>query len=80
MWTQKILDTETCYHKTNCFQETIESSLQRQRIDGFINDQDIAELRYIKDLWGNLLNSISTYINGCVFVKRDIITFLLKFM
>ena len=77
-WTQKLLDTETCYHKTENFQESIELSLRRQQIDGFINEQDMAELRYIKDLWVNLLNSISTYNNGCVFVKRDIITFLLE--
>ena len=77
-WTQKLLDTETCYHKTDNFQENIEASLRRQQIDGFINEQDMAELRYVKDLWVNLLNSISTYNNGCIFVKRDIITFLLE--
>ena len=77
-WTQKLLETETSYFKTETFRETIESSLQRQQLDGFINDQDLAELTYIKDLWINLLNSISTYNNGCIFVKRDIITFLLE--
>ena len=77
-WTQKLLDTETYHHKTDNFQENIEASLRRQQIDGFINEQDMSELRYVKNLWVNLLNSISTYNNGCIFVKRDIITFLLE--
>ena len=75
-WTQKLLETETSYFKTETFKEAIETSLQRQQLDGFINTQDHAELTYIKDLWINLLNSISTYNSGCIFVKRDIITFL----
>ena len=77
-WTQKLLETKTSYFKTETFQAAIETSLQRQKLDGFINTQDLAELTYIKDLWINLLNSISTYNNGCIFVKRDIITFLLQ--
>ena len=75
-WTQKLLETENSYFKTGTFRETIETTLQKQMLDGLINTQDLAELTYIKDLWINLLNSISTYNNGCIFVKRDIITFL----
>ena len=76
-WTQRILDTETCLGKTVGFREKIEASLHRQQLDGFLNHQDIAELRYIADLWAKLLNSISSYAIGCEFVKRDIVTSLL---
>ena len=77
-WTQKVIDAETRHSKTANFRENIEASLRRQQLDGFLNVQDIAELRYIADLWTNLLNSISSYTIGCEFVKRDIITFLLE--
>ena len=40
--------------------------------------RDLTELRYIADLWTNLLNATSCYAVGCVFVKRDIITYLLE--
>ena len=77
-WTQKILDAETRYSRTVSFRENIEASLQRQLLDGFLNHHDIAELRYIADLWTNLLHSTSSYSIGCEFAKRDIITFLLE--
>ena len=78
-WTQKVLDVEVRHSKTANLRENIEDSLRRQQQpDGFLNDQDIDELRYIADLWTNLLNSISSYTIGCEFVKRDIITFLLE--
>ena len=38
--------------------------------------QDIAELYYITDIWVNLLHATSCYSVVCVFVKRDIITYL----
>lgn len=77
-WTCKILDAESRLEKTASFRETIEASLRRQQLDGFLNHQDIAELRYIAELWTNLLNSTSAYTIGCEFVKRDIITYLLE--
>ena len=77
-WTRRVLDVEALYSKTANFRQNIEESLRRQQQDGFLNHHDIAELRYIADLWVNLLNSISSYTIGCEFVKRDIITFLLE--
>ena len=78
-WTQRILDVETrCNNKTATFRQTIEESLRRQQLDGFLNHHDLYELRYIADLWANLLQATSCYTVGCTFVKRDIITYLLE--
>ena len=77
-WTSQILDAETRREKTASFRESIEASLQRQQLDGFLTTHDISELRYIADLWTNLLNCTSSYTIGCEFVKRDIITYLLE--
>ena len=70
-WTQKTLDVETRLNTTVSFREKIEASLHRQQLDGFLNHQDIAELRYITGLWTRLLHSTSSYPIGCIFVKRD---------
>ena len=77
-WTDQILDSESRYEESRSYRESVEASLRRQQIDGFLNHQDVAELRYIADLWTNLLNCISSYKIGCEFVKRDIITYLLE--
>ena len=77
-WTDQIVDAETRYEKTATFREKIEATLQRQQLDGLLNPQDISELRYITNLWINLLNCTSTYTIGCEFVKHDIITYLLE--
>ena len=47
-------------------------------LDTFLTSQDISELRYIANIWVNLLNCTSSYTIGCEFVKRDIITYLLE--
>ena len=60
-WTQKILDAETSLGTTVSIREKIEASLHRQQLDGFLNNKDIAELRYIADLWTRLLHSTSSY-------------------
>ena len=77
-WTDQILDSESRYEKSRSYRESVEASLRRQQLDGFLNHQDVAELRYIADLWTNLLNCISSYTIGCEFVKQDIITYLLE--
>ena len=78
-WSQRILDEESRYNnKATSFRQTIEESLRRQQLDGFLNHHDISELRYIADLWTNLLQATSCYTIGCTFVKRDIITYLLE--
>ena len=44
-----------------------------KQLVGFLTTHDITELRYITDLWVNLMNAISCFTVGCVFVKRDMI-------
>ena len=60
------------------FRQTIKESLRRQQLDGFLTAHNIAELQSIADLWTNLLNATSCYTVGCVFVKRNIITYLVE--
>ena len=78
-WSEQILDVESrCTNKVASFRKTIEESLRRQQLDGFLNPHDVSELRYITDLWTNILHATSCYTVGCIFVKRDIITYLLE--
>ena len=76
-WMCKILDAESRLEKTASFRENIEASLRRQQQDGFLNHQDIAELRHIADIWSDLMNYVSSYTVGCKFVKHGIIEGLL---
>ena len=78
-WSERILSIESRYtNKVASFQKTIEESLARQQLDGFLNHQDVSELRYISSVWTNLLQATSCYTVGCISVKRDIITYLLE--
>ena len=75
-WTQRILDTESRLCKSADFRQQIEESLIRQQKDGFLSKYDLQEIRYVADLWKNLLDATSCYAVGCA-VQRDIITSLL---
>ena len=78
-WTQRILDVDSrCNSKAASFRQTIEESLRRQQLDGFLNHQDISELRYIANMWTNLLQAVSCYTVRCASAKRGIITYLLE--
>ena len=72
-----MLDAESRYSRPESFRQQIEDSIRRLQLDGLLTSHDITELRYITDLWSNLLNEVSSYRIGCVFVIRDIITLLL---
>ena len=76
-WMCKILDAESRLEKTASFRQNIEASLRRQQQDGFLNHQDIAELRHVADIWTDLMNCVSSYTVGCKFVKHGIIEGLL---
>ena len=78
-WSKRILSVESRYNvKVASFRKTIEESLMRQQLDGFLNYQDISEIRNIADVWTKLLQATSCYMVGCISVKRDIITYLLE--
>ena len=69
-WTQRILDSESRHRTTlGNFRETIEESLRREQLDGFLTAHNLTELRYI---------ATSCYTVSCIFIKRDIITYLLE--
>lgn len=77
-WSSKVLDAESNQSTSATFQQTIEDSLRRQQLDGFLCSQDLSELRYVAQLWTELLNASSCYALGCIFVKRKILTILLE--
>ena len=77
-WSGRILDAESRYRRSMSFRDQIEESLKRQEKDGFLNPHDLAELRYIADLWTKLLNTISYHAIGCEIVKRNVMMLLLE--
>jgi hypothetical protein len=77
-WSRRLVDAECLHARSTDFRSTVESSLYRQQLDGFLSIHDVGELRYTTDLWVELLNSLSSYLVGCVFLKRNVISLLLK--
>ena len=77
-WSRRIVDAECLHARSTDFRSNVESSLYRQQLDGFLSIHDVGELRYTTDLWVELLNSLSSYLVGCVFLKRNVISLLLK--
>ena len=78
-WSERILSIESIYtNKITNFRKTIEESLATRQLDGFLNHQDVSEIRYISNVWTNLLQATSCYTVGCISVKRDIIRYLLE--
>ena len=45
-WSQRVLDVESKHSKAINFQQSIDNSLLRQQLDGFLCSQDLSELRY----------------------------------
>ena len=77
-WSQRIVDAESLHVRSTDLRSDIENSIYRLQLDGFLSTHDVGELRYTTDLWVELLNSLSSYLMGCVFLKRNIISLLLK--
>ena len=77
-WSSRIIDAESLQARSTDFRSGVENSLYRLQLDGFLSSHDVSELRYITELWVELLNSLSSYLMGCVFLKRNIISLLLK--
>jgi hypothetical protein len=76
-WIERILDAEARHSKTVNFYQRVEESLTRQQQDGLLSVNELAELRYIANLWWHLLHTSSYYTAGCNFLKKDIIELLL---
>ena len=77
-WSRCIVDAESLHARSTDFRSGIENSIYRLQLDGLLSTHDIGELRYITDQWVELLNSLSSYLMGCVFLKKNIISLLLK--
>ena len=77
-WSRRIVDAECLHARSTDFRSDVENSLYRQQLDGFLSISDAGELRHITNLWIDLLNSLSSYLVGCVFLKRNVISLLLK--
>ena len=77
-WSRRLVDAECLHARSTDFRSNVESSLYRQQLDGFLSISDVGDLRYTTDLWVELLNSLSSYLVGCVFLKRNVISLLLK--
>ena len=77
-WTKRIVDTEARLKKSQCYQQTIEDSLNRQLRDGLLSHHDFSELECIGKLYTNLLNTAACYSVGCGFGKKDLISILLE--
>ena len=77
-WTRRILDAETAYSRTGSLYQNIIDSLQRQRLDGFIGEQDVRELEYVADLWLKLHTAFVCKCCGAEFADRDVLTYLLE--
>ena len=77
-WSQRIVDAESLHVRSTDLRSDIENSIYRLQLDGFLSTHDVGELRYTTDLWVELLNSLSSYLMGCIFLKKNIISLLLK--
>ena len=77
-WSRRIVDAESLHARATDFRSGIENSLYRLQLDGLLSTHDVSELRYITELWVELLNSLSSYLMGCIFLRRNIISLLLK--
>lgn len=77
-WSQQIIDAECFYAKSTDFRSNVENSLYRLQLEGFLSIHDAEELQYTTNLWVELLNSLSSFLVGCTFLKRKVLSLLLK--
>ena len=73
-WSRRIVDAESLHARSIDFRSSIENSIYRQKLDGFLSTHDVGELCYTTDLWVELLNLLTSYLMGCVFLKKNIIS------
>ena len=77
-WSHQIVDVKSLHARSTDFRSDVENSIYRLQVDGLLSTHDVGELRYITDLWVELLNTLSSYLMGCIFLKRNIISLLMK--
>ena len=77
-WSRRLVNTESLHARSTDFRSGIENSLYRLQLDGLLSTHDVSELRYVTELFVDILNLLASYLNGCVFFKKNIISLLLK--
>ena len=75
-WAGRILDAESLRERSPSFRSVIYKSIQRLEIDGFLSLPEANELRYIADMWVQLLQLLSAY-KGEHCVKKNIISLMI---
>ena len=78
-WSRKILDAESLHKRSESFRTSLENSIYRHELDGFVPTFELSELRATKDKFIRLLHALSSYSIGDhhTAVKKDIISLML---
>ena len=75
-WACRILDAESLLQRATSFCYAINTSIHRLEIDGFLSFLEANELRYIANIWMQILQLLSNY-NGDYIVKMRIMKLML---
>ena len=75
-WACRILDAESLLQRATSFSYAINTSIHRLEIDGFLSFLEANELRYIANIWMQILQLLSNY-NGDYIVKMRIMKLML---
>ena len=78
-WSQRVFDAESLHKRSESFHSSLEGSIYRLELDGFLSTFELSDLRATKDKFVRLLHLLSSYSigNRHTFTKKDIISLLL---
>ena len=78
-WSQRIFDAESLHKRSESFTTSLEGSIYRLQLDGFLSTFELSALHATKDKFVRLLHLLSSCSigNRYTFTKKDIISLLL---
>ena len=78
-WSRKIIDAEGLHKRSDSLRTSLDDSIYRQELDGFLPTFELSELNATKDKFIRLLHALSSYSVGDrhTTVKKDIISMML---
>ena len=78
-WSQRVFDAESLHKRSESFHTSLEGSIYRLELDGFLSTFELSDLRATKDKFVRLLHLLSSYSigNHRTSNKKDIISLLL---
>ena len=78
-WSQQVFDAESLHKRSESFHTSLEGSIYRLELDGFLSTFELSDLRATKDKFVRLLHLLSSYSigNHRTSNKKDIISLLL---